>query len=101
MIQRKAQAPLSCILGGMRTTLLPALAACLVTAGCTTLNAEDCRTMDWFRLGARDGETNSNLIARYGGQCTSSGAQPDAARYAQGRTRGLWVRQKDYLLYTP
>jgi hypothetical protein len=84
----------------MKTTLLLVL-VCFANAGCTTLNAEDCRTMDWFRLGARDGETNSNLISRYAGQCAPAGVTPDAAQYAKGRIRGLWVRQKDHLLYTP
>jgi hypothetical protein len=59
----------------------------------------DCSRIDWYRLGERDGETNSNRLARYAARC-AAGA-PDAARYAEGQTRGQWVRQKDHWLYTP
>jgi hypothetical protein len=73
----------------------------LLVAGCTTLSAKDCSSTDWYQLGVRDGQTNSNLITSYTEQCASPGAQPDAARYAQGRARGLWIRVHDHLLYTP
>ena len=84
----------------MKSSIL-ILASGLALAGCQSLGVGDCRAIDWYQLGVRDGESNSNLIDRYTAQCNSSGAQPDAARYAEGRVRGLWVRQKDHLLYTP
>lgn len=59
----------------------------------------DCSRIDWYRLGERDAEMNSNRLARYAARCTTGAA--DAQRYAEGQVRGQWVRQKDHWLYTP
>jgi hypothetical protein len=59
----------------------------------------DCSRIDWYRLGERDAEMNSNRLARYAARCTTGAV--DAERYAEGQTRGQWVRQKDHWLYTP
>jgi len=58
----------------------------------------DCSRIDWYRLGERDAEMNSNRLGRYAARCTSGAV--DAERYAEGQTRGQWVRQKDHWLYT-
>ncbi|HUN68064.1 MAG TPA: hypothetical protein VMU46_04650 [Burkholderiales bacterium] len=85
----------------MKSAAAMVLAACLAIAGCTTLDAEDCRTIDWYWLGVRDGEFNTNDIGKYTYQCLPAGVRPDETRYQQGRVRGLWIRRVDHLRYTP
>ena len=77
------------------------LAACLTLSGCTTLSAQDCRSIDWYWFGEYDAEVSANLIGNYTVQCAAFDVQPDLARYMQGRARGLWVRRMDHLRYSP
>lgn len=71
------------------------VACSLALAGCASMNAEDCRSTDWYNLGARDGFTGGpSLIDRYTAQCSAHGVRPDAARYAEGAKDGQLQRQR-------
>ena len=66
----------------MRAILLACL---LALSGCVTLNEQDCRTVDWYRLGDRDGVNGSpTLIDQYTLQCQAFGLKPNDARYMEG-----------------
>jgi hypothetical protein len=81
--------------------LVAALAlAALAGAAQAAQKEMDCGRIDWYRLGERDAETNSNRLARYAVRC-APGSQVDPARYSEGQVRGRWVRQMDHWQYTP
>ncbi len=82
-----------------RTVLAAALALAAFAGAAQAARPLDCSRIDWYRLGERDAEMNSNRLGRYAARCTSGAV--DAERYAEGQTRGQWVRQKDHWLYTP
>jgi hypothetical protein len=63
----------------------PLLLAFLLT-GCVGLSDADCQSMDWYRLGRRDGEVYGSRAAidQYRHQCAAHGVAPDEAAYALG-----------------
>lgn len=71
--------------------LLPVLAAALALAGCATLNESECRTADWFQLGARDGAdgTARTRIEEHRQACAEFGLAADDAAWFQGYAAGL------------
>lgn len=70
--------------------------ACLVMAlaGCATdgqVGFTDCRSVDWYKYGYRDGSASaarSNLES-YERDCASAGVKPDAAAYVKGLQQGI------------
>lgn len=58
----------------------------LLLGGCAGLSDADCRGMDWYRLGRRDGEVYGSRAAidQYRYQCAAYGVAPDEAAYALG-----------------
>ena len=82
-----------------RYVFAAALAVAVFAGAAQAARPLDCSRINWYWLGERDGETNSNLLARYAAHCSSG--QADVERYNEGRTRGLWVRSHDHFLYTP
>jgi len=75
----------------MKASLL-VFAACLTLAGCATMDANECRSANWYDLGFRDamyGLQRQDEV--YAFQCGKLGAQaPDRAQYAKGWQEGLW-----------
>lgn len=70
---------------------LPVLAAALALAGCATLNESECRTVDWFQLGARDGSDGAarTRIEEHRQACAEFGLAADDAAWLQGYQAGL------------
>jgi hypothetical protein len=72
------------------------MVACgLALAGCNTLNAERCRSMDWNWLGQRDGYGSANpdpasksMLPLYAAECAPHGVKPDAVAYTKGLETG-------------
>ncbi len=66
-------------------------ASMLGLAGCASMEPEQCRASDWFRVGREDGERgNSNRrIAAYTEDCLKVGIRPDPGRYRQGWDLGI------------
>jgi hypothetical protein len=70
--------------------LLAVAVTALALSGCVTLSAEDCRTVDWHKLGYRDGVTGSqSRYEIYVQECAAHGAKVDEARYDQGWREGV------------
>ncbi len=60
-------------------------------AGCSTLNAKDCATMDWRKRGLQDGRDglDKGQIGNYKKQCREFNVFVDATRYKAGYQSGL------------
>ena len=67
------------------------LAAALALAACATLNESECRTADWFQLGARDGVDGAarTRIEDHRKACAEFGLPADDAAWFQGYEAGL------------
>lgn len=66
--------------------------ACLaLLCGCSTLSEQECRSADWYQLGAKDGQQGepANLLDEHKESCKSYGVRPDESRYLEGREAGL------------
>lgn len=63
----------------------------VLISGCSTLNEQECRTADWYRLGARDGQQGeqASLLDEHRESCKQYGIPPDEHRYHLGRVAGL------------
>lgn len=74
----------------MRLTLAISVVS-LSLAGCVSMDAESCRTANWYDLGFRDGLAGMQpMDFAYGEQCGKSGAKLDTAAYAKGWQEGKW-----------
>lgn len=64
----------------------------LLSAGCATIPAEQCASMDWYRLGLEDGRGGFSAarIARHREACAGVGVVPDAVAWERGRVEGLF-----------
>lgn len=62
-----------------------------LTAGCATLNENECRTIDWRELGRSDGAKGyeSTRLGDHMEACGKFGLAPDAESYRAGREEGL------------
>lgn len=71
--------------------LLAALAGALLLAGCATLDETECRSVDWFQLGARDGADGSarSRLEEHRKACSEFGLATDDAAWVQGYEAGL------------
>lgn len=59
--------------------------------GCAALDANECRSANWYDLGFRDaifGMQRQDDV--YAGQCGRQGVQLDLARYGQGWQEGKY-----------
>lgn len=66
-------------------------ASALAVSACATLDANDCRSADWYDLGFRDaifGLQPQDVVYAQG--CEPHGAKVDVARYALGWREGKW-----------
>lgn len=63
----------------------------LALAGCATLNESECRSIDWYQLGARDGSAGlaQTRIEDHREACSEFGLAPDRAAWRQGYEAGL------------
>lgn len=68
----------------------PLLAALLLT-GCATLDERECRHIDWYQLGARDGGFGygERRIEEHREACSAFGLDADASAWRQGHAAGL------------
>ena len=74
----------------MRLALVFAVAS-LTSAGCVSMDAESCRTANWYDLGFRDGLAGmQRMDVAYSEQCNKQGAKPDVLAYAKGWQEGVW-----------
>jgi len=70
--------------------LLLAAASCLMVAGCAELETRDCRDLDWYKVGQRDGRMGAQPQAeQHAARC---GVTADAARYTEGWRAGFSAR---------
>lgn len=70
--------------------LIIALGLALIS-GCSTLNEQECRSADWYRLGAQDGQQGeqASLLEDHRESCKKYGIAPDDRQYHSGRAEGL------------
>ena len=63
----------------------------LLANGCATLDEGECRTVDWYDLGIRDGSAGwaASRVEEHAKACADFGIRPDRARYEDGRRVGL------------
>jgi len=71
--------------------LLAVLAGALVLGSCATLNESECRSVDWYQLGTRDGTDGSarTRIEEHRKACAEFGLAADDAAWLQGYETGL------------
>lgn len=68
------------------------LATSLVMAlgGCASMEPEQCRVADWFRVGQSDGARGDpERVSAYTEDCLKVGTRPDPGRYRQGWDIGI------------
>jgi hypothetical protein len=64
---------------------------CLTLGACTTMDAAECRSANWYDVGFRDGLYGmQRMDVAYDEQCSKQGAKPDQVAYAKGWQEGLW-----------
>ena len=70
---------------------LAVLAAALVLGSCATLNESECRSADWYQLGARDGTDGAarSRIEDHRKACAEFGLAADDAAWSKGYEDGL------------
>lgn len=75
----------------MRINSSITLACLALLCGCSTLSEQECRSADWYQLGAKDGQQGerANLLDEHKESCKSYGVRPDESRYLEGREAGL------------
>ena len=75
----------------MKTSLCATLACLALLSGCSTLNEQECRSVDWYRLGVHDGQQGevANLLDEHKDSCKRYGILPDRSQYLEGRDAGL------------
>lgn len=60
-------------------------------AGCATLDESQCRSVNWFELGSRDGSLgySESRLQAHGEACSEFGLSADAAAWRNGYAQGL------------
>ena len=60
-------------------------------AGCATLDESQCRSVNWFELGSRDGSLGygENRLESHREACSEFGLSTDAAAWREGYAEGL------------
>jgi hypothetical protein len=71
--------------------LIAAVAVALLLGSCATLDESECRSADWFQLGARDGADGSarSRIEEHRKACAEFGLAADDAAWFEGYEAGL------------
>lgn len=75
----------------MRARVLALLAA-FTLSGCATLDETECRSVDWVKLGARDGTAGfpESRVEEHRKACAEYGLAPDDSAWLQGYEAGLF-----------
>lgn len=75
----------------MNISMCAALACLTLLSGCSTLNEQECRSVDWYRLGVKDGQQGEpvNLLEEHKDSCMRYGISPGRSQYLEGRDVGL------------
>ena len=75
---------------GARPTAWISILAVLMSAGCVSMDAGQCRAADWYQLGYRDGDTYGlrPQIDQYAQQCKTHGVEVTEERYLAGWVDG-------------
>lgn len=75
----------------MRITVLGAIGAIGLLAGCASLSEDECRAGDWREIGQRDGQQGrtADRFADHVEACGEYGVRPDRALWDRGRQQGL------------
>lgn len=75
----------------MRAERLWMAAAALLLTSCATLSETECRSVDWFDLGVRDGTHgySESRLDEHRQSCSEHGLATDAAAWRQGHVTGL------------
>lgn len=75
----------------MKSSLYATLACLTLLSGCSTLNEQECRSADWHRLGASDGQQGepASRLDEHKDSCKRYGILPDEGEYLKGRDTGL------------
>lgn len=70
---------------------LPLVAAAVLLAGCATLDEAECRSVDWFDLGVRDGADGyaATRIGDHRQACSEFGLGVEQAHWRRGYEAGL------------
>jgi hypothetical protein len=65
--------------------------ACLLIAGCASMDRSQCVSANWYAIGLEDGARGQPLerLGAHRRACAEHGIAPDAERYAAGRNEGL------------
>lgn len=73
-----------------RSALLASIGA-LWIAGCATLNESECRSVDWFELGSRDGASGHSRgrLENHSEACSEFGLKADESAWREGYETGL------------
>jgi hypothetical protein len=75
----------------MRILLLSSILALAACADTPSIGMDDCKTVDWYKLGYRDGSAaGRSELDRYTQHC--GGVAPNAAAYNQGLEKGQWEK---------
>ena len=75
----------------MKPRLYVTLMCLALLSGCSTLNEQECRSVDWYRLGTKDGQQGekASLLDEHKESCRRYGIRPDEGQYLEGRDVGL------------
>lgn len=75
----------------MKYSTCTILACFALLTGCSTLSENECRSADWYRLGAKDGQQGelTSLLDEHKESCARYGIRPDENQYLAGREAGL------------
>ena len=77
----------------IRLIILSAGLALASFAAYGAIGLGDCKTIDWYKFGLRDGSVSGrSSLDEYTAQCAKSGVTPDAAQYAKGLEAGQWEK---------
>jgi len=75
----------------MKISMCITLACLALLSGCSTLNEQECRSVDWYQLGLQDGQQGkpADLLNEHKESCKRYGILPDRSQYLNGRNAGL------------
>ena len=75
----------------MKISMCITLACLALLSGCSTLDEQECRSVDWYQLGIQDGQQGklADLFDEHKESCKRYGILPDRSQYLDGRNVGL------------
>lgn len=72
--------------------MIPVMVLLPVLAACATLSEKECRSVDWYELGERDGFAGYQRvrIEEHADACSKAGILPNRDAYFAGREQGVY-----------